>query len=106
AQAREAAEPMWHDGAVLGTAIAPGGQRLVMVSGGDGAWLWAVRNTPMSPIHLPHETGVETARFSPDGRHLVTLSRPGLDTPDGPARVWDAISGQPLAVIRHPRPQP
>jgi WD40 repeat protein len=38
---------------------------------------------------------ITSARFSPDGRLLVTGSY------DGSARIWDPVSGAPLAVLPH-----
>ena len=40
------------------------------------------------PIGAPmkHESGVLSAKFSPDGQRVVTASK------DGTARLWDAIS--------------
>jgi eukaryotic-like serine/threonine-protein kinase len=45
-----------------------------------------------------HNAVVRTAAFSSDGRRIVTASS------DGTARIWDAVSGGELAVLRgHPR---
>jgi WD40 repeat protein len=50
---------------------------------------------PSSPITLAQHTDwVRTAVFSPDGQRIVTASR------DGTARIWDARSGQLLAVLQ------
>ena len=43
-----------------------------------------------------HSQLVATAIFSPDGRHVLTAS------PDKTARIWDAETGQQLAVFLHP----
>ena len=49
------------------------------------------------PIGEPltgHEGYVRSASFSPDGKRIVTASS------DKTARVWDAASGKPIAVLR------
>jgi WD40 repeat protein len=43
---------------------------------------------------IGHKRPVRSARFSPDGTRIVTASL------DGTARLWDAPSGQELAVLR------
>jgi WD40 repeat protein len=40
-----------------------------------------------------HDGAVQTVTFSPDGKRVVTGSS------DGTARIWDAATGQPLAVL-------
>lgn len=48
---------------------------------------------------IGHEGTVRSAAFSPDGRRIVTAST------DHTARLWDAASGNQLAVLRgHDRP--
>ena len=42
----------------------------------------------------PHRRGCNSAAFSPDGTRIVTASD------DGTARIWDAASGEELAVLR------
>lgn len=44
---------------------------------------------------LTHNDAVLSARFSPDGRTMVTASA------DGSARVWDAWTGRQLLELRH-----
>lgn len=60
------------------------------VTCGDRAQLWdAASGQPVGPP-LPHGAAVNDARFSPDGRFLVTASA------DSTARVWDANTGKPV----------
>ena len=45
---------------------------------------------------MEHDVPVSSARFSPDGKRIVTASNSEDDVQVGSARVWDAQSGQPL----------
>ena len=50
---------------------------------------------PLTPPML-HERGISSARFSPDGKCILTCSD------DGTARVWDAENGTPVSQpMRH-----
>jgi WD40 repeat protein/tRNA A-37 threonylcarbamoyl transferase component Bud32 len=44
---------------------------------------------------LPHKRGVTIARFSPDGRLLVTAAI------DGSVQLWDALGGAPIRPMRY-----
>lgn len=46
----------------------------------------------LRPVGKPmrHQNGLETVRFSPDAKRIITASR------DHTARIWDATTGQPL----------
>jgi WD40 repeat protein/serine/threonine protein kinase len=49
---------------------------------------------PAAPS-MRHVQPVESVSFSPDGRHVLTVSR------DAYARIWDAITGRPSLMLRH-----
>ena len=46
-------------------------------------------------VVLVHEDDVTSASFSPDGKRILTTSS------DGTARLWDAGTSAPLAVVKH-----
>jgi WD40 repeat protein len=58
----------------------------------------AVRATEGEIYQVRQESAVTRARFSRDGRYLVTCGF------DGTARVWDARDGHPIARLRHRGP--
>ena len=71
-----------------------------MTASDDGtAVVWdATTGLPVLPPLL-HGPAVNQARFSPDGRSILTVSS------DGTGRLWDANDGQRLACeIRHQGP--
>ena len=58
----------------------------------------AVRATEGEIYEVRQDSPLTRARFSPDGRYLVTCGF------DNEARVWDAADGRPLARLRHQGP--
>ncbi len=73
------------------------GHRLYLnIEDEDGQSLWDIRPGAYKPLKLCHKEVVYTARFSPDGRKVITASA------DGTARIWNAGSGEGLGnVLKH-----
>ena len=66
-----------------------------MTAATDGAArVWDLATREMIVMLSGHATSVSTARFSPDGRRIITASD------DGTARLWDVASGNQLAVLQ------
>src|ERR1051326_1837687 len=70
--------------------FSPDEKRIATVSG-DTARVWDAQSGQPVTEPLKHSGYVYSARFSPDGKRLVTASW------DKTARVWDAQTGQPLS---------
>lgn len=95
--------------------FSPDGQRIVTSAGDDfpfwndapsqqnsaagTARIWDARTGELVGKPMRHERTVRSARFSPDGRLILTASR------DGTARLWDAATGDPVCPpLRHEKP--
>jgi Tol biopolymer transport system component len=70
------------------------GKRLVSVVSRKRAEIWALDSGHRVPL-VGHLGRVTDARWSPDGTWVVTAST------DGTARIWDATSGDPIAILPH-----
>lgn len=74
--------------------FSPDGTKVVIASGGQTAesqaqvWDFAQRKKIGEP--MPHEKGIYSVLFSPDGQYIGTASR------DSTARIWDAKTGKPI----------
>lgn len=82
--------------AIRTASIAPDGAA-VLAAAGDEVAVWDAA-TGRRAFVLGHEKPVTSARFSADGRRIVTGSL------DGAACVWDAPTGGLLRLRRHPGP--
>ena len=99
--------PLMHRSAVSTTAVTPDGS-LAVTAGGTPS-LWGKANTGAARVWdlatgretgrvLRHPGAVTTARFSPDGRSLLTVGR------EGKARVWEIATGRPVGPdLDHPQ---
>jgi WD40 repeat protein len=78
--------------------VAKGGRRLLTWSNEEGnARVWdTLSGTPLGDALNPGDIISSTARFSPDGRRVITAFRPDK------ARIWDAETGKPVGdVLEH-----
>ena len=64
---------------------------IIVAAFANMAQVWdAATGQPIGEPLRGHESQVESATFSPDGKRIVTASR------DKTARIWDASTGQPI----------
>lgn len=104
--------PLQHGDRVVDVRFSPDGRRIVTASSDGTARVWEARTGQPVGKPLQHRkdpaassetdehaaefgesadiepSDVLTARFSPDGRHVVTTCQ------DGGVRIWDAVTGQ------------
>jgi WD40 repeat protein/serine/threonine protein kinase len=92
--------PLKHDFDLSSASFSPNGLRVVTTCGASAANAWAYALPPYyaqiwdattgQPLteHLKHEASLTSARFSPDGQHMITASE------DGTVSIWDVNSGQ------------
>jgi WD40 repeat protein len=93
-----------HTGNVTGLAFAPDGRRLASISrasvldiaGDDTVRVWEVDPQATLPVLRGHGGGIYPVAFSPDGRWIASGGW------DHKARLWDAATGAPWAVLPHP----
>ncbi len=94
ATGREDGPPVKHDGRANWVDFHPDGQSFV-VAAGSVATIWKIadRTKPAAVVTHPDapKSEIKCARFSPNGKWLVTAST------DGTARIWDAITLKPAA---------
>lgn len=94
------AAPLWHKQGVANLDFSPDDELFVTSTGdnqmiGGEAQIWTGKPEPLGES-LKHEAGVSSARFSPDGLHVITSGR------DGGARVWETYTGKPTGEpLRH-----
>jgi len=102
--------PLQHEARVMAAWFSPDGARIVTVPDENTAWLWDARTLKVVADVMKHSQSnpgptkaplrsltLRSARFSRDGKKLVTASA------DGTARVWDAATGLPLSEpFQHP----
>ncbi|MCI0746875.1 MAG: hypothetical protein L0Y58_15845, partial [Verrucomicrobia subdivision 3 bacterium] len=70
--------------------------RLIVTSAGNAAQIWDAFTGQPVTAPLKHNGRVESVRFSPDGKRVITACN------DSNARVWDAASGHLLGEpLRH-----
>jgi WD40 repeat protein/tRNA A-37 threonylcarbamoyl transferase component Bud32 len=77
---------------VKDAAIAPNGQFLALVSGGNRVHLFDLRTRQLRSLD-GHQRELTCVAFSPDGRTLASSSM------DGSARLWNVATGRELFVI-------
>ena len=82
-----------HEDAVTQAVFSPDGKQVASASADRSVRLWTVADNPLLKSALPqvHPYRVESARFSADGRYLVSAG--GVDHS---ACLWDTRSGQVL----------
>jgi WD40 repeat protein/serine/threonine protein kinase len=93
-----------HTGAVVGVAFDANGRRLASVSskpqlgwtGDDTARVWDMDPGATLPVLHGHSRSVYPVVYSPDGRWLASGGW------DATMRLWDAMTGEPCAALRHP----
>src|SRR5262249_44194073 len=84
---------------VSAVAFAPDGKTLAGVNG-QQVWLWDLDGTKKERVNpLPHAHPARSIAFTPDGKTLATASGGGAD---GAVRLWNAATGQELAVLQAP----
>jgi WD40 repeat protein/serine/threonine protein kinase len=90
--------PLQHQGPVHGAVFSHDG-KIVLTGSGDfdkgEARLWDVATGKALGQPLPHRRRVLMVAFSPDDRIILTASE------DQTARLWEAATGKPLALLQH-----
>jgi WD40 repeat protein len=84
---------MPHSDVVNWVEFSPDGKSLVSASG-EAARIWDAKTGGLIAELRGHQGQVTMARFSPDGKRIVTVGTDWL------ARIWDAASGQSIADLR------
>ncbi len=87
-------EPLRHAAPVFDALLAS--NRLVTISEMEDTWLWDVPSGLPPAVSWQEDRGVNYARFSADGKIIVSLSRGGVS-------FTDARTGQPARPILKPR---
>lgn len=84
--------------------LSPDGSRVVTGCDNNAARIWILSKTITEPVWdrstfkakylYGHEQYISSVAFSPDGSRIATASG------DGSARIWNAVTGQEIAVLR------
>jgi WD40 repeat protein len=90
-----------HTGQVLSAAFSPDARFVVTASMDGTARIWEV-STGRSVELRGHSEWVTNAAFSPDGKIVVTSGgcEYGKECSDTTVRMWDAKTGQGMAIMR------
>jgi len=82
--------PIKHEGDITFAEFSPDGQRFVTASSDNIARVWDVHTGEPLTAPMDHGHWAKAARFSPDGKKLVTVV-------GNQSLVWDAFTGQPVS---------
>jgi WD40 repeat protein/serine/threonine protein kinase len=91
-------DPMDHRAELWIADFSPDGTRVVTAKGNDKiGWLWDVQPGLPRKVSMPNlGWGLATARFSPDGKKVLTASH------ERQARIWEPVGGEPIVEpLRH-----
>ncbi|HEY1377334.1 MAG TPA: serine/threonine-protein kinase, partial [Gemmataceae bacterium] len=98
ATARPLGSPMKPVGAVDRVAFSPAADRVLTAGGAAGVQVWKVPTGELLTELPQHHEPIRRARFSPDGRLVVTAGPAGV-------RVWDVATGRAVSPpLRHGMP--
>jgi len=99
------AKPFSHDEALAKAEFSRDGKAVIVATNHHTLGAFEIETGQLKGLFCPvcdktagHTMRVNTAEFSPDGQQVLTASR------DGTARVWDAASGYPVAILDHKAP--
>ena len=89
------AELLGYKGTPQSVSFSSDGRRVLATAGGSdrAAWIWEVGTWHTALVLRGHSQWVTGAQFSPDSKRVLTWSW------DNTARVWDAITGETLAIL-------
>lgn len=73
--------------------FSPDGQRVHTICPENTATIWTLYDSPISPEPIKHSEKIMSARFSLDGRRVVTASREASEEFAGPATLMQTGPG-------------